>query len=371
MSRCRPKSRNAPRRRGGAPPPGMPVLHRLHVCRNRPGTQSKAQASTSSSRRRPVNVMPPCASSVPPATDARDALRAGHADEHFVRAGEVELGDVRIEREHDRKMALMTLPPRFDAASMPRYAVGVNDIVPTFRAMTRRIAFLVFPQFQILDATGPIAAFEIAGALPARRLPLRSSRRDAGPVAALRARACMRRRLTAAAGHPDRRRRRGHAPAAVCGKTLAVRVRAARGTHARVASVCSGTYVLAAAGLLDGRRATTHWSVTADFSRRFPKVRLEPDRIYRPGREDVELGGHHRRHRSGAGADRRGPGRGHRPAHGAAARGLSSPAGRPVAVLAAAADGTQPTAASASYGIMSGHICASGSASPSSPGRAA
>ena len=48
----------------------------------------------------------------------------------------------------------------------------------------------------------------------------------------------------------------------------------------RVASVCSGAFILAAAGLLDGRRATTHWSRTAEFARRFPKVRLEADRIY-------------------------------------------------------------------------------------------
>jgi transcriptional regulator GlxA family with amidase domain len=51
--------------------------------------------------------------------------------------------------------------------------------------------------------------------------------------------------------------------------------------HARrVTSVCSGSYVLAASGLLDGRAATTHWSRTPDFERRFPRVRLEPDRIF-------------------------------------------------------------------------------------------
>jgi len=38
--------------------------------------------------------------------------------------------------------------------------------------------------------------------------------------------------------------------------------------------------VLAEAGLLDDRRATTHWNRTADFARRYPKVKLEPDRIY-------------------------------------------------------------------------------------------
>jgi transcriptional regulator GlxA family with amidase domain len=47
-----------------------------------------------------------------------------------------------------------------------------------------------------------------------------------------------------------------------------------------VTSVCSGAYVLAEAGLLDGRRATTHWVRSNDFARRYPKVRLEPDRIF-------------------------------------------------------------------------------------------
>ena len=48
----------------------------------------------------------------------------------------------------------------------------------------------------------------------------------------------------------------------------------------RVASVCSGAYLLAEAGLLDGKRATTHWSRSDDFIRRYPKIRLEPDRIF-------------------------------------------------------------------------------------------
>src|SRR6185437_14793079 len=48
----------------------------------------------------------------------------------------------------------------------------------------------------------------------------------------------------------------------------------------RVTSVCSGSYVLAAAGLLDGRVATTHWSRSADFAHRYPRVRLDADRIF-------------------------------------------------------------------------------------------
>jgi transcriptional regulator GlxA family with amidase domain len=52
------------------------------------------------------------------------------------------------------------------------------------------------------------------------------------------------------------------------------------GAARRTSSVCSGAYLLAAAGLLDGKRATTHWSCSIDFGRRFPRVRLEPDRIF-------------------------------------------------------------------------------------------
>jgi transcriptional regulator GlxA family with amidase domain len=48
----------------------------------------------------------------------------------------------------------------------------------------------------------------------------------------------------------------------------------------RVASVCSGAFLLGTAGLLDGRRAVTHWQRCDEFARHFPKVRLEPDPIF-------------------------------------------------------------------------------------------
>ena len=57
-------------------------------------------------------------------------------------------------------------------------------------------------------------------------------------------------------------------------------LRGRRETTRRIGSVCSGAFVLAAAGLLDGRRATTHWEV-CDAMREFrPNVRLEPDAIF-------------------------------------------------------------------------------------------
>jgi transcriptional regulator GlxA family with amidase domain len=48
----------------------------------------------------------------------------------------------------------------------------------------------------------------------------------------------------------------------------------------RVASVCTGAFVLAALGVLDGRRATTHWRHTARLARRYPRIAVEPDAIF-------------------------------------------------------------------------------------------
>jgi len=51
----------------------------------------------------------------------------------------------------------------------------------------------------------------------------------------------------------------------------------------RVASICTGAFVLASAGLLDGHTATTHWRYTDLFARLFPRVRLDPDVLYSDG----------------------------------------------------------------------------------------
>lgn len=51
-------------------------------------------------------------------------------------------------------------------------------------------------------------------------------------------------------------------------------------TTRRMVSVCTGAYMLAATGLLDGRRIATHWQYAEDLARRFPAVHVEPDRLF-------------------------------------------------------------------------------------------
>ena len=147
--------------------------------------------------------------------------------------------------------------------------------------MPRDVAVLIFPDFQLLDAAGPIAAFEEARhetAPPAYRL--RAIARTAGPVVSSSGVPLLAEpwrddpldTLIVAGGWGTRQ-------ASACAETVAY-VRAAAGRAQRVASVCSGAFILAAAGLLDGRRATTHWGRAAEFARAYPQVRVEPDRIF-------------------------------------------------------------------------------------------
>lgn len=147
--------------------------------------------------------------------------------------------------------------------------------------MPRDVAFLIYPRFQLLDAAGPIAAFEIAERYRPGSYALRVIAAEPGQIASssgvsLHAlalgRAAVVDTLVVSGGDGSR-------DAAHSARTQSF-VLACAATARRVTSVCSGTYVLAAAGLLDGRCATTHWSRTLDFARKFPKVRLEPDRIF-------------------------------------------------------------------------------------------
>jgi transcriptional regulator GlxA family with amidase domain len=146
----------------------------------------------------------------------------------------------------------------------------------------RTIAFLIFEDFQLLDAAGPIGAFE----MPMRGLSpspytLKVIAPKAGPVrsscgVSLLADAIPRAprfdTLIVAGGVGTR--------AAMQDKRILALIRSQQQHARRLCSVCSGAYVLAAAGALDDKRATTHWGRSQDFARRFPQVKLEPDCIY-------------------------------------------------------------------------------------------
>lgn len=57
-------------------------------------------------------------------------------------------------------------------------------------------------------------------------------------------------------------------------------IRAAHARGARLCSICSGVFLLAAAGVLDGKRATTHWRYTEALAQRYPAITVEPDALY-------------------------------------------------------------------------------------------
>lgn len=57
-------------------------------------------------------------------------------------------------------------------------------------------------------------------------------------------------------------------------------LRSVEGSARRIAAICNGTFILAEAGLLDGRRATTHWRNARELQARFPLIKVEEDRIF-------------------------------------------------------------------------------------------
>ncbi len=170
---------------------------------------------------------------------------------------------------------------------------GGNDRVPSFSAKReggrrlRRIVFVAFEEALLLDLAGPFQAFASARDLAAHRgLPDPyalavvspaggSTRTSSGlaiatqPLAAVRGAVDT---LVALGGLGSRQAL--HDQALV--DWIAARAKRAR----RVCSVCTGAFLLAAAGLLDGRRVATHWRAAQELQQRYPRLRVDPEPIY-------------------------------------------------------------------------------------------
>jgi transcriptional regulator GlxA family with amidase domain len=141
---------------------------------------------------------------------------------------------------------------------------------------------MLFPGFQILDAAGPIAAFEVAARFAPGAYRVRVAAAAEGLItasasgAAMPAEALARQRdidtLIVVGGNGTRE--------ALGDRKLIAAVRRGSARARRTASVCSGAFILAAAGLLEGKRATTHWRRAADLARMFPNVRVDADCIH-------------------------------------------------------------------------------------------
>ena len=155
--------------------------------------------------------------------------------------------------------------------------------------MTRRIGFLVFPDFQILDLTGPLAVFEMPGrATTLRRIPQAKPRPYDLHVISEQGGLVKSSSGLAVATEPMNGRSfdtvivaggMGAFTAAASPKLQAF-MKKAGGSCRRVTSVCSGAFVVAAAGLLEGCRATTHWRAAPLLQRRYPGIQVESDRIF-------------------------------------------------------------------------------------------
>ncbi len=142
---------------------------------------------------------------------------------------------------------------------------------------SRRVAIVAFEGSQALDVVGPheilVAAREYSVEIVARRRG--TLRQDSGlGLVATRALGDVRRLDTLIVSGGAGARAAAEDPDVVAS------VRRAARRARRVASVCTGAFVLAAAGLLDGRRATTHWAYCDALARAYPDVSVEREPIY-------------------------------------------------------------------------------------------
>jgi transcriptional regulator GlxA family with amidase domain len=157
---------------------------------------------------------------------------------------------------------------------------------PRFPPKPRRVEILAFDQVQLLDVAGPLQVFATANDLvqaTKRPGPYKAVVVSDGPQTMSSAGLGLATQPLAKNAQPldTLMVAGGWGVHTACKDARLVgwikaRAKAAR----RVASVCSGAFLLATAGLLDGRRAATHWGRCNEFAAHFPKVKLEPDPIF-------------------------------------------------------------------------------------------
>jgi transcriptional regulator GlxA family with amidase domain len=152
----------------------------------------------------------------------------------------------------------------------------------------RHVAFVAFPDVEVLDVIGPMEVFSQAaifgstpGGGPAYTVELVARR--AGPLmTSCGARLIAERAATDVRSPIDTLVVAGGlgTEAAMQDRLLVAWIRRTARRVRRVASVCSGAFLLAEAGLLEGRRATTHWRACDELALRYPGVRVESDPIF-------------------------------------------------------------------------------------------
>ncbi|MGW2958770.1 GlxA family transcriptional regulator [Streptomyces sp. NPDC001220] len=158
--------------------------------------------------------------------------------------------------------------------------------------MTHRVGFVVFDGVTMLDVSGPSEVLHQAGRL-ADPYELVLVSPEGGTVTTSAGLALAGTVPAADAGPLDTLLVAGGDRLAErpIEEELLATARELIGRAHRVASVCTGAFVLGELGLLDGRRATTHWRHAAAFARRYPRVRVEPDAIHiRDGRYVTSAG---------------------------------------------------------------------------------
>jgi transcriptional regulator GlxA family with amidase domain len=146
----------------------------------------------------------------------------------------------------------------------------------------RRVVILAYPGVQTLDVTGPAEVFRAASLIKPPGYDVTVAAPDIEPLRTSTVSLAPDRRLDDCTGPIDTLIVAGGTGSrrAEDDELLVSWIAEAAGRSRRVASVCTGAFLLARAGLLDGLRATTHWASCADLAARYPAVTVEPDPIF-------------------------------------------------------------------------------------------